>query len=169
MNFGDSVCECVGAGQSARRTGSNHQNVGRRLSRPARAACHRGRWGETMRHLQRSSRQIASAALSRPYTYTRFSFPTHTHPEARAPLWSAFLNIYKIMKCRGEAAIGVVGTTGLVSPSPRPFLAATEEGAVNRERRLSVSQPRSTRLPAPYAIRDYFVNLQQPAVDCHVG
>ena len=71
------------------------------------------------------------------------------------------LNICKIMKCRGEAAaIGVVETNGLVSPPPRPSWAAVEEGAGNRERRPLVFQPRSTRLPAPYAIRDYFVNLQ---------
>ena len=90
MNFDDSVCGCIGAGQSARETCSHCLNVGRRLSRPARTARHPGRGGEMMRHLQRSSRQIASPALSRPYTYTRYSFPTHTRPEERAPLWSAF-------------------------------------------------------------------------------
>lgn len=67
------------------------------------------------------------------------------------------LNIHKIMKCRGEAAaIGVVETNGLVSPPPRPSLDVTEEGSGNRERRPLVSQPRSTRLPDPYATLDIF-------------
>lgn len=57
--------------------------------------------------------------------------------------------------------MNVVGTNGLVSPPPRPSLAATKEGqATGREGRSFSSTVLLGCLP-PYAIRDYSVNRQQ--------
>ena len=76
----------------------------------------------------------------------------------------ALWQIYKLSRCRGEAAaINVVETMSLVSPPPRPSSAVIEEGSGNRETRPPVFQQRLSRLPDPYPTLDYFVNPQQPA------